>query len=53
MKHLVFASVITLTSLAGPVMAQSLDMSSLTPVLTFPQPEPDTVTQEAGGIDGR
>lgn len=49
MKHLVTALIITLA--AGPAMAQSVDISSVFPPTTYPEPVTDTVTQDDAGID--
>lgn len=49
MKHLITALVISLT--AGPALAQSVDISSVFPPTTYPDPVTDTVTQEDAGID--
>lgn len=41
-----FLTALLLSISAVPAMAQSVDMSSLFPTLTYPEPAPDTVTQE-------
>ena len=54
MKPLLSALVVTLslTAVASPVLAQSIDMSSRTPTLTYPEPAtPGPVTQSESGID--
>lgn len=53
MKQFILIPVLALSALAAPVMAQNVDTSSLTPVLTFPEPAPEPVTQDAGGIDSK
>lgn len=53
MKQILLTATFVLSTLAAPVMAMNVDMSSLTPVLTFPEPAPEPVTQGAGGIDAQ
>ncbi|HKL20950.1 MAG TPA: hypothetical protein VJ904_04045 [Tichowtungia sp.] len=43
-------SALFVASLAAPAAAMSIDMNSLTPTLTFPEPAPTPVTQDNGGI---
>ncbi|MGK7654749.1 hypothetical protein ACSQ76_20845 [Roseovarius sp. B08] len=50
MKSLLLTMALVASAFAGPAMAVSVDMSSLTPVLTFPEPAPEPVTQGDGGI---
>lgn len=40
-----------LIALSLPAMAQSVDISSMTPTLTWPDPVPEPVTKDAAGID--
>ncbi|MEX0316334.1 MULTISPECIES: hypothetical protein [unclassified Ruegeria] len=47
MKPLMIALSLTLATMAAPVMALSVDMSNLTPTLTFPEPAPEPVSQDA------
>ena len=49
MKPLLTALLLSVA--AGPVLAQSVDVSGLFPTLTYPDPAPDTVTQDDAGID--
>ena len=49
MKPLVTALLVSLA--AAPAMAQSVDVSSLFPTLTYPEPAPEPVTQDDVGID--
>ncbi|MEO1140027.1 MAG: hypothetical protein AAFW87_11290 [Pseudomonadota bacterium] len=51
MKQLVATLSVALALVAAPAFAQSVDMSSMTPVLIFPEPAPEPVTQDASGID--
>jgi len=53
MKQLLLTTVIAFSTLSAPVMAMSIDTSSITPVLTFPEPAPDPVTQDTSGIDAQ
>ncbi|WP_201455393.1 hypothetical protein [Roseovarius atlanticus] len=53
MKQILLTVTLVLTALSAPAMAMNVDMSSLTPVLTFPEPAPEPVTQGAGGIDAQ
>ena len=53
MKHLLLTLTLAASALVSPAMAMNVDMSSLTPVLTFPQPAPEPVTQGDGGIDAQ
>ena len=48
MKHLILTLTLAASAFAAPAMAFSVDTSSLTPVLTFPEPAPEPVTQGAG-----
>jgi len=49
MKPLLTALLVSLA--AAPALAQSIDVGSMIPVLTWPEPAPEPVTQDAGGID--
>lgn len=54
MKPLLTALTVTLSlsAVAAPALAQSIDMSSLTPTLTYPEPAtPEPVTKSESGID--
>lgn len=51
MKQLFAAPMVAVALVALPAAAQSFDISSVTPVLTFPEPAPEPVTQEASSID--
>jgi len=53
MKPLFLTVTLAVSALAAPAMAMNVDMSSLTPVLTFPEPAPEPVTQGDAGIDAR
>ncbi len=53
MKQILLTAAVALTTLGAPALAMNVDMSSLTPVLTFPEPAPEPVTQGAGGIDAQ
>ncbi|MFN3207605.1 MAG: hypothetical protein ACE369_01125 [Roseovarius sp.] len=53
MKQIFLTAMLALTAVSAPAMAMNVDMSSLTPVLTFPEPAPEPVTQGAGGIDAQ
>ena len=53
MKQLLLSATLALAAFSAPVMAMNVDMSSLTPGLTFPEPAPEPVTQGAGGIDAQ
>ncbi|WP_297770904.1 hypothetical protein [uncultured Roseovarius sp.] len=50
MKPTFTAFVFALSLAASPVLAFSVDMSSLTPTLTYPDPAPQPVTKDQGGI---
>ncbi len=48
----VLAIVLSLTAATGPALAVSVDMSGLTPTLTYPEPvSPPPVTKSDSGID--
>ncbi len=51
MKRLAMIFPIALALLAPAAHALSVDMSGLTPVLTFPEPEPQTVSKNATSIN--
>lgn len=53
MKPFATALVLTLalSLVTAPVVAQGIDMGSLTPVLTYPEPKPVPVTKDTSGID--
>lgn len=53
MKPLLLTITLAASTLAVPAMEMNVDMSSLTPVLTFPQPAPEPVTQGDAGIDAQ
>ena len=49
MKPLLTA--LALSVATTPAVAFGVDMGSVTPVLTFPEPAPEPVTQDQSGID--
>ena len=51
MKQIVTAIALSFSLVASPVMAFGINMSTLTPVLTYPDPAPEPVTQGNGGIN--
>lgn len=51
MKLIVTAIALSLSLAASPVMAFGINMSTLTPVLTYPDPAPEPVTQGNSGIN--
>lgn len=42
---------VAVSAAATPSQAMSINVSTLTPDLTFPEPKPDTVTKDSAGID--
>ena len=50
MKSFLITMMLVSSAFAAPAMAMNVDMSSLTPVLTFPEPAPEPVTQGDGGM---
>ena len=42
---------VILLSLASPALSQNVDMSSMTPTLTYPEPTTEPVSQEASDIN--
>ncbi|MFB9148587.1 hypothetical protein [Roseovarius ramblicola] len=51
MKPTLTALAIGLTLAAAPAAAFNVDMSSLFPTLTYPEPAPQPVTQGPAGMD--
>ncbi|SHL75376.1 hypothetical protein SAMN05444414_1366 [Roseovarius marisflavi] len=51
MKQIVTAIALSLSLAASPVLAFGIDVNSLTPVLTYPDPAPAPVTQGNSGIN--
>ncbi|WP_294609675.1 hypothetical protein [uncultured Roseovarius sp.] len=51
MKQIVTAVALSLSFAASPVLALGIDMNTLTPVLTYPDPAPAPVTQGNNGIN--
>ncbi|SLN23139.1 hypothetical protein ROG8370_00803 [Roseovarius gaetbuli] len=51
MKQIVTAIALSLSLAASPILAFGIDMSTLTPVLTYPDPAPAPVTQGNSGIN--
>ena len=51
MKHALTAIALTLSLAASPVLAFYVDMSTLTPTLTFPEPAPSPVIKDRSGFD--
>lgn len=51
MKQLLIPFFLALLVAAPQAQAFGMDMSSLTPVLTFPEPAPEPVTRDKSGID--
>lgn len=51
MKLPLTALVVALSLVVSPTLAQNVDMSTLTPVLTYPDPAPEPATKDASGID--
>ncbi|KNX41378.1 hypothetical protein ROTO_20670 [Roseovarius tolerans] len=50
MKPILTAFVLAVSLAASPVLAFSIDAGSLTPTLTYPDPAPQPVTKDQGGI---
>lgn len=46
MKYAANLLTLALLSLASPALAQSVDMSSMTPTLSYPEPSTEPVSQE-------
>lgn len=51
MKRLVFVLPVVLSALAPMAQAITVDVDNLTPVLTFPEPQPQTVSKNATSIN--
>lgn len=51
MRTIILAAAVLTAVVSAPVQALTVDLSGITPVLTFPEPVEDTVTKDAGGIN--
>jgi hypothetical protein len=51
MKRSLIVLAMTLSTAVTPAFSLGIDVGSITPVLTFPQPAPEPVTQDNTGIE--
>lgn len=51
MKTYLTALALALAVVASPVLAQNVDMSSMTPTLTYPKPATEPASQNISGVN--